>query len=148
MKEKQEIILLFIPFKIKFKTTVIKKTKVKNVKKTSKFDIELLDRILAVLMKLEITSKSRYLCGLVLSSHEFANSEQIQTFLPNFMNKMTHDQMKIEAYNATNCCIESYTETEDFIKKMTDINGTTDFLKEFLIPTNQKVFVNSCINNY
>ena len=88
-------------------------------------------------MDLEMTPKTRLLCGLVLSSYEFEHTEQIKSFLPKFLNKMSHDQMKIEAYHATKC----YIETEDFITKMIDIKGITDFLKQFLIPTNKKVFL-------
>ena len=90
-------------------------------------------------MDLEMEPKTRLLCGLVLSSQEFEHSDQIKSFLKPFLNKMTNDQMQIEAYHASHC----YIETEDFITKIIDIKGTTDFLKQFLIPTNKKVFVNS-----
>ena len=113
--------------------------KAKTADKVSKFDIELLDATLAILMDLKIKPKHRFLCGIVLSSHEFEPFEQIKSFLPKFLIKMTHTEMQLAAYQATN----SYIETEDFITKMIDIKGTTDFLKEFLIPTNKKVYINS-----
>ena len=113
--------------------------KAKTADKDSKFDIELLDATLATLMDLKFKFGTRFLCGLVLSSDEFEHSEQIKSFLPKFFKKISLVGMQVEAYHATNC----YIETEYFIAKMIDIKGTTDFVKEFLIPARQKVFVNS-----
>ena len=115
-----------------------------SVKKASKFDIELLDRILAILMDLELTTDTRFLCGLVLSSYEFEHSEQIKSFLPKFLSKMTAAQMIIEGYSSFIC----HSQTEDFIMKMLNTERTPDFLKQFLIPTSEKVFVITFINKY
>ena len=112
--------------------------KAKNADKVSTFDIELLDATLAILMDLEIDTKNRFLSSLVLSSHEFEYSEQIKSFLPQFLGKMTHDQMKIEVYNT----LLRYTETENFITKIIDNESTPDFLKQVFIPTIKKVFLN------
>jgi len=108
-------------------TWINKIIKEKNTTKPSPFDIELLDQILAILMDLEMTPKNRLLCGLVLSSYEFEHTQQIKSFLPKFLKKMTHDQMQLAAYHATNC----YNETEDFITKMIDIKEPLIFSNNF-----------------
>ena len=117
--------------------------KAKNADKVSEFDIELLDATLAILTDMEMTTENRFLSGLVLVSHEF-KSEQIESFLPQFLSKMTHVEMRLEAYETH----VRHIETENFITKMIDTESTPDFLKEFLIPTSEKVFVNSYINKY
>ena len=116
--------------------------KVKNAKETSKFDINLLDGVLAMMMDLEMTPKTRFLCCLVLSGHEFANSEQIETFFPKFLKQMSHDQMRIEAFEATHT---DHEKIEDFITKIIDIKAITDFLPQFLMPTSLMVNNTLCI---
>ena len=49
---------------------------------------------------------------------------------------MSHKQRKIEAWKA----VINHTETEEFITKMIDTKPTPDFLKQFLLPTCDKVF--------
>ena len=65
-----------------------------------------------------------------MSGHEFANSQQMENFLPQFVSKMSHNQMRIEAFEA----YSDHEKIEDYIKKMIDIKGITDFLPQFLIP--------------
>ena len=112
--------------------------KAKNADKVSEFDIELLDATLAILTDMEMTTENRFLSGLVLVSHEF-KSEQIESFLPQFLIKMTQVEMKVERFNA----LVRHTETEKFITKIIDTESTPDFIKQFFIPTSEKVSVNS-----
>ena len=86
-------------------------------------------------MELELTPENRFLCGLVLSGHEFENSEQIESFLPKFLNKMSYSQMTSVVCNT----LIRNTETEDFVKKIIDTEPTPDFLRQFFIPTFEKV---------
>ena len=89
-------------------------------------------------MDLEITAENQFLCALVLSGHEFEGTEQIKSFLLEFLKKMTHDEIKNEAYNT----LIGHNDTEEFVTNIIDTKPTPDFLKQFLVPTCDTVFIN------
>ena len=93
-------------------------------------------------MELEMTPETRFmvLLVLVLMGPEFENTNQFDSFLPNFINQMTHDEMEHESLKS----IHNYGQTEEKIKKIMNTGppvtgGIVDFLREILIPTTEKV---------
>ena len=87
-------------------------------------------------MELEMTPEIRFFAALVLLGPEFENTTQFDSFLPNFLNQMTHVEMEHESLKS----VQNYGQTEENIKKIIDREGIVDFLREFLIPTSEKVF--------
>ena len=88
-------------------------------------------------MELEMTPKTRFIAVLVLLGPEFENSNQFDSFVRQFLNKMSHNEIQNESLN----CVLNYGQTEENIKKIIDRDGIVDFLREFLIPTIEKVFI-------
>jgi hypothetical protein len=106
-----------------------------NADKVSIFDVDFLKATLNTLFDMEMEPETRFFCCLVLSTASFKYSKQIETFLPVFVSKMSYDQMKSAAFNAH----IRHNETEDRVKKIIDTEPTPDFLKQFLLPTSEKI---------
>ena len=68
---------------------------------------------------------------------------QFDLFLREFFNKMSHNEIEQETLKS----VFNYGQTEENIKKIIDTEGilVVDFLREFLIPTTEKVFLSDIL---